>query len=401
MAEAIKTESFVCPSCGGHMKWNIKKQAFECESCRTPGEVDLSGEEIQHHDYADYTDREAASEGNPVETTAVCRNCGAEITFAANETATVCPMCSSPQVDAQKQMAGVPPDGLVPFKVDKADAQEAFKKWVKSRWFAPNKLKESYQQGKLDGVYLPFWTYDAHTEAQYWGEGGTYYEDEDDEGNTTTTTVWTPVSGYVSADFDDIPVCDGSERTQDVVEGILPYSTEAGACAYNPAFLAGVGAEHYDKGAVECFPKAEAQMEATLRSMADQKIRDKGYDTANVKRLEMEHQDLTYKHILLPTWVSAFAYRGKEYTYMINGETGKVSGKRPYSAPKIIAAVIAGLIALFLIYNIFLKDADAKEYTYPEPTVSVVDMQPEGTMVASALVDDDGGTPVYWVSPAA
>lgn len=390
MAEAIKTESFVCPSCGGHMKWNIKKQAFECESCRTPGEADLSGESIIDHPLDEYAARDAGGDAYPDETYAICRNCGSEIAFSKNETATVCPMCGSPQVDAQKQMAGVPPDGLVPFKVDKADAQDAFKKWVKSRWFAPNKLKESYQQGKLSGVYLPFWTYDSHTEAHYWGEGGTYYEEEDDEGNTTTHTDWTPVSGYVSADFNDIPVCDGSERTQDVVEGILPYSTEAGASVYNPAFLAGVGAEHYDKGAANCFPQAEEQMERTIRSLAEDDITHrKGYDTASVNRVEMEHHNLSYKHLLLPAWVSAFAYGGKEYTYMINGETGQVSGKRPYSVPKIVAAVIAGLLALFLIYNIFIKDADAKEYVYPQTSVSIVETQAQ-TATSSAFSGDGG-----------
>ena len=74
---------------------------------------------------------------------------------------------------------------------------------------------------------------------------------------------------------------------------------------------------------------------------------------------------------------------------MINGETGQVSGKRPYSVPKIVAAVIAGLLALFLIYNIFIKDADAKEYVYPQTSVSIVETQAQ-TATSSAFSGDSG-----------
>ncbi len=225
MADTVKTANVTCPSCGGTLKWNIKKQAFECESCHTPGKVETKGKIVQHS-LKKYSQRITEEVSFPDESYAVCKNCGAQILFEANQTATVCPMCGSPQIDAARQVAGVPPDGIVPFKVDKADAQLAFKKWVKSRWFAPNRLKESYQQGKLDPVYLPFWTYDSDSEGRYRGRGGNYIEEEDDEGNTHTRTEWYPVSGRVSKEFDDIQICDASENASKVVEEILPYNTE-------------------------------------------------------------------------------------------------------------------------------------------------------------------------------
>ena len=68
------------------------------------------------------------------------------------------------------------------------------------------------------------------------------------------------------------------------------------------------------------------------------------YDTSEVESLTTKYSNVTYKHVLLPLWSSAFGYKGKTYKYLINGETGKVSGDRPYSTIKITLAVV-GVIA--------------------------------------------------------
>jgi hypothetical protein len=64
---------------------------------------------------------------------------------------------------------------------------------------------------------------------------------------------------------------------------------------------------------------------------------------------------LTFKHVLLPVWLAAYKYRGKTYRFVVNGQTGRVQGERPYSAFKITVAVIIGLIiagiAGFVIAN--------------------------------------------------
>ncbi|MEG0379396.1 MAG: hypothetical protein RR614_13045, partial [Eubacterium sp.] len=221
------------------------------------------------------------------------------------------------------------------------------------------------------GMYLPFWTFDTEAEAWYRGRGGVYVEEENDEGETTTHTEWTSVSGYVSNEYDDIQICAAGEHAQEVVDKILPYSTEENAKVFASGYLSGFGAEHYTFGADQGFEQAQEQIRRDLEERAESDIRRKGYDTADVDKLEVEYQNTEYKHLLLPAWLSAFAYKGKQYTYMINGETGEVGGKRPYSVPKIIAAVLVGLVLLFAVYNIFIKDADAAEMVYPEPYVTM------------------------------
>ena len=370
--------TYRCNACGGNMAWNIQKQTYECSSCRTPGDLGLEGKTIVQHPIGEYHTHNQGQLLEEGETVVVCSNCGSEVTFTESTTATTCPMCSSPQVDVQKQLLGVPPDGIIPFKLDKANAQEQFKKWVKSRWFAPNSLKKSYQQGKLDGIYVPFWTYDTDSSAYYTGQGGTQYteEVEDDEGNTTyeTRTDWEFTSGYVYDSFDDIAVSDGSDRINEVIKGILPYSTEGGAYPYTPAFISGMGAEHYSKGAPTCFEEAEKIIKDKMHSLAYNDILTR-YDSAQVSSVDVSHQRVEYKNMLLPTWISSFAHGGKEYTYMINGETGKVNGKRPYSIPKIVSAVLVGLLILGGIFFWYQSTESNSAFVYPESHVAVVSTQ--------------------------
>ena len=99
-----------------------------------------------------------------------------------------------------------------------------------------------------------------------------------------------------------------------------------------------------------------------LSKKAERDIMSKGYDVASVDTLDVTYENVRYKHVLLPAWFSAFSYKGNRYLYLINGETGKVSGQRPYSAVKIIAAIAAVVIVIVLLIN-FTSDASAACFT--------------------------------------
>jgi hypothetical protein len=65
--------------------------------------------------------------------------------------------------------------------------------------------------------------------------------------------------------------------------------------------------------------------------------------------MDMQLSEETFKHILLPVYVSAYRYSGKQYNFFINGENGQISGSRPYSFWKIFFAVLFGLMLIGLI----------------------------------------------------
>ena len=63
----------------------------------------------------------------------------------------------------------------------------------------------------------------------------------------------------------------------------------------------------------------------------------------------MKLTEETFKHILLPVYVSAYRYNGKEYNFFINGDNGRISGSRPYSFWKIFFTVLAVLAVIGVI----------------------------------------------------
>jgi hypothetical protein len=87
-------------------------------------------------------------------------------------------------------------------------------------------------------------------------------------------------------------------------------------------------------------------IEATIRA-------DIGGDVQTITSKTSSYLGITFKHILVPVWVSAYRYNGKAYRFLVNGRSGSVSGSRPYSAWKITfftlaCLAVAGLIAWYV-----------------------------------------------------
>ena len=52
----------------------------------------------------------------------------------------------------------------------------------------------------------------------------------------------------------------------------------------------------------------------------------------------------------VPVWISSFKYKEKTYQFAVNGQTGKVGGKAPVSALRVILAILIGTGILVGLY---------------------------------------------------
>ncbi len=364
--KTVQTEHFLCPNCGGNLRYDIKRQLYCCESCGSPDEIIPLHEGIREYPLDGYHSREAQNVAFEGASCVFCQNCGAQILFGQYDTATVCPMCGSTQVDVKKQESGIPPEGIVPFRLDQKEAQEKFHAWIKKRWFAPNSLKKTYQEGRLTGLYIPFWTYDAKADGWFTGRGGRTRTYRDKDGHTHTTTDWYPVRGSVGQFFNDLQVCASEKSNSKYLNDVLPYDTVNDIKPYSPQYISGFQAEKYAWRGDACFRLAERMIKDALEAQARDSILAMGYDQAQVLEVQFSCSNVTYKHVLLPLWSAVFSHKGKLYQYLINGETGKVSGGRPYSAPKIVAAVLAAIAVLAGLYFL-IESAGAYAAEYHPP----------------------------------
>jgi hypothetical protein len=237
-------------------------------------------------------------------------------------------------------------------------AHRTFRDWIGRRWFAPSDLKQYARSGgRLRGVYLPYWTFDCFAESQYTGQRGDDYWTTQTyttrvKGKTVTRTRpvrktrWSFASGTVHDRFDDLLVVGSRTLPTSTVRRLAPWDLE-NLVPYREDFLAGFGAERYQIDLAGSFEIARELMAEPIR----RSIRvDIGGDQQRIASVHTSYHDITFKHILLPVWVSAYTYRGRVFRILVNARTGELQGERPYSFWKIALAVLAGLLlAAFIV----------------------------------------------------
>jgi ribosomal protein S27E len=282
-----------------------------------------------------------------------CAACGSSVTFQPPEVAGSCPFCGSAIV-AQAKAADplLAPDGVLPAKVSKPQAQQEVKQWLSSRWFAPNALKTMARQEGINGVYLPFWSYDADTASNYVGERGIHRTETesytDSSGNrqtrSRTVTDWYPCSGHVDVSFHDVLVAASRSVQEAKLNALQPWGLEA-LQSYEPGYLAGFKAQRYQVELSDGYTEAQGVMTGEIRNESCRHI---GGDEQRILSLNTEWSNVGFKHLLLPVWIGAYRFQNKAYQVVVNASTGEVQGERPYSVAKIALLVVAIIVALII-----------------------------------------------------
>ena len=350
-AAPVEEHRFPCDRCGADFRFDPAQGRLVCDHCGNVQQVAGFGpweggvREISFD--AAIGNRLDAAE---LEETRVskCPNCAAEVEFDAGVHAAECPFCATPVVADTGTNRHIKPKGVLPFALEEEQARQAMTDWLGQLWFAPGGLQDYARKGRrMQGIYVPYWTFDADTKSSYRGERGTvYYETRRVTRNGETKTVrvakvrWRPASGRVTRFFDDVLVLASRSLPKRFTDALAPWDLSA-LEPYRPEFLAGFRAEAYAVPLEEGFAEARAHMDRVIER--DIKF-DIGGDRQRIHHVDTDVSDVTFKHILLPVWLAAYRYRGKSYRFVVNGRTGAVQGERPWSRWKIAIAVLLGLI---------------------------------------------------------
>ncbi len=339
--------------CGSDLRYAPGQTQLTCDHCGHVQAIPASGTRRRSRALGELdlarglADDLPLTASNEVRTTS-CPSCGARIEFQGTDHATECPFCATPVVVDTGTERQIKPQALIPFVLNEGQARAAMVAWMGNLWFAPNTLLEYARKGRaLNGVYVPFWTFDADTHSQYSGARGVYYFETRSvtvnvNGKTekrqeqVRKTRWTPVSGTVDARFDDVLVMAATSLPPRLGKDLTPWDLTA-LQPYSPDFLAGFRAEGYTIGLADGHAGGRAQMAQII----DRDVRrDIGGDEQQVSTIDTDWLDETFKHILLPVWMAAYRYNAKSYRFVVNGQTGEVQGERPWSAWKIGFAIL-------------------------------------------------------------
>ena len=338
------TLTYQCPNCGAGLTFDAEKQKCACEFCLSefteaeareanPDEKVREREQTQQ----DYNDRMKEYE---------CPNCGARVVADDTTAADFCYYCHNPVVLVGKLSGQMRPHRIIPFKYDKTAAEKKFLDFAKRKWFVPRDFFATSQVERIQGVYYPFWVTDADTDSsmtahatrlRVWRMGKVEY--------TETSNFKIHRRGDIH--FEDITTSALSEADKKMLEGILPYPSEA-LQEFSMPYLSGFLAKKRDVERADLTDEVRRRM----HRYAEQLLRGTvhGYNTVSVQGVDVNVKQSHWEYSLMPIWILTYRDRkDRAFTYAMNGYTGKVYGELPVSFPKLgilLASVALPLTAI-------------------------------------------------------
>jgi len=361
MAEVSALRKHPCPECGGDAEWNASKQALLCPYCGTvipwsEGETPLGALIVEHELEAALAAIPAEGRGLRTEKKSVkCESCHAISEFDPDRVAQRCDFCGSPSIVSIGDLReAITPESILPAAIPDTKVRDQLHEWYRSRFWAPEKMKRAALTDTLRGIYLPYWTFDAHVDAQWTADAGYYYyvaeTYRDSNGNRQTRQVrrtrWKPASGQLSHFFDDDPVPGTVGVHGELLRGVEPFPTLTDLKPYDPAFVRGWTVERYQVDLRQASQVSKAQMDAEIERLCSAAVPG---DTQRNLQVLSTFRGRTFKHILVPVWLVSYTYGAKSFQVVVNGYTGKMAGEHPLSWVKITLAILLGILIAVLV----------------------------------------------------
>jgi hypothetical protein len=342
------------------MEWNAARQAIACPFCgfvpkeqpsNAPSAAQIVERDLEEALSGVGSDRR----GYGAETVRVkCQSCHAISVFEPARVAKRCDFCGSPSIVPYEETRDVvTPESLLPVKLDEPRVRDVIKKWVASRWFAPNSLKSGALTDTLKAVYLPYWTFDARAHADWTAMSGTYYYTTehytDSKGQRHSRQVrhtrWYPSSGQTDHFFDDELVPGTVGVRLDLLRKIEPFPTPE-LKPYDPAYVRGWTVERYQVDLRKASETNRLQMDQEMTALCAAQVPG---DTHTNLQVKTQYAGRTFKHILVPVWLVTYTFGARSFQTLVNGYTGATAGDRPISWIKVFFYVILPLSILALI----------------------------------------------------
>jgi hypothetical protein len=194
-------------------------------------------------------------------------------------------------------------------------------------------------------MYLPFWTFDSITRADWRAQVGhikteRYYDLSSRQWKSRTKTVWRWESGRAQLSFDDLLV-EGTGRISKLLMDQIKRFDLGQLVKYEAKFLAGIQALAYDTPLESAWEQARQKMRDDTRGACRNQA-----STPRIRNFSMNlnFDEESWRYILLPVYMASYQYGNDNFQVVINGQSGEIAGQRPVDWGKVwvvIAAILA------------------------------------------------------------
>lgn len=357
---AIK--SYKCPSCGAGIEFKPALQKFRCDYCLseyTEQEIADIYKDLEENE----TPQESIDEADNIEEDQIeqqasltlynCNSCGAEVVTDDTTTSTFCYYCHNPVIISDRLSGSFQPNKMIPFTIDKEQAQETFLNWASKKRFVPREFYSSSQLEKITGMYLPYWWADCKVDIDYQGEGNIVRVWRTGDTEHTETKKYRIVrKGNI--DLNNVDQLAFTKIDSDLLNGIAPYKQDE-AKKFSMPYLSGFFAEQYDISEEEIGPKIEEQINRYSEDLIKDTMSEYSFIKKQNNKMNILSKEMNYT--LLPAWILTYQYDGKTYVFAVNGQTGKSFGELPVNNKKVIgaaAAIFAVMSTALLLGGMFI-----------------------------------------------
>lgn len=336
-----------CPSCGAPREGNSKF----CSACGTP---------LETPDIPVVVSGESGASGSALPShTFQCQNCGSEVATSLEQRSYVCPFCDSTYVtELPFQRGRQRPEFVIGFAITAAHAKEKYFEWLgRNAWFRPGDLAEKAIAEKQKGIYLPFWHFSMLARSDWSANIGEYwyrtetYTTRDSNGKTTTRTrqvretEWFPLRGKYQRYLYGFLVPATKGISNEESRAIQPFQLSALA-RYRPYFLAGWMSEEYSIDMQLAIEQSKEEFRKQQSAEIGNFLPGDTFSGLNAATdFEINGSDL----ILLPVHVLSYRYRDRVFRFLVNGQTGKIVGQKPWSGKRVSVFVAIVLVFIALI----------------------------------------------------
>jgi DNA-directed RNA polymerase subunit RPC12/RpoP len=344
---AAEQDAIRCPRCGGQSAFVPQARALVCQSCGhsrdlTDPDRDRAARRETAYDPGRDDDVPRAephvSDGARLH---ACTACGGQVVFTGQAMSENCPYCNGAVVLGPEE-AAYETMGLIPFAIDEPEALTQARDWIARRLAAPGDLRQAVSEGRLAGLYAPFWTFDSDEAVTYWAR----YNERSGK-NTRVRNV----SGSFRTRFDDLLVPASPHVTALIRDGILHDFRPGDLRAFRAGYLAGFAAERHHQTVAEGLRMNDDDKALLIRNRIKahegrRDLYDIGYRT--------DTTGIHYRRILLPVWILHYRHRDRPYRVVVSGIDGRTFGERPFSVVKLAlysAAITAAAIAFGLVWG--------------------------------------------------
>ena len=351
-------QEYKCPCCGGAIAFDAGIQKMKCPFCDTEFEMEALkayDAELNSQPHDDMTwDTSAGSEWTEGETEGLkvytCNTCGGEIVADETTGASECPFCGNPVIMTGQFAGALKPDLVIPFKMDKKSAIAALQNHYKGKRLLPKVFKDQNHIKEVKGLYVPVWLFDTDADA-YVRYRATRTRSWSDSQYNYTETSYFAVTRAGGIGFENVPV-DGSTKMDDtMMESIEPFDI-GDAVDFQTAYLSGYLADKYDVDAQESIDRANERIRRSTEDAFASTVQ--GYMTVTAESTNINLRNGRARYALYPVWILNTQWNGQNFTFGINGQTGKIAGDLPMDKGAFGSAGIAAAIAFALSYLFWL-----------------------------------------------